>query len=243
MTATSKASTGPALQFELKAGFYTLPTLRVLGSDPDALDVLLSERSRRAPEFFRNLPLVIDLTAVKDSDLGADFAMMIGLVRGYGLVPVGIRGGSPLQQEQAKLMELAVLPPTRAGINPASESQGNLKQSPGVATPSKIVDAPVRSGQRVYAQGGDLVVLGAVSSGAEILADGHIHAYGRVLGRIMAGVQGDTSARIFCADLSAELVSVAGQYKLSEDIATRFRGRPVQVLLDGGTLVLRRIRD
>lgn len=240
MTATSKASTGPALQFELKAGFYTLPTLRVLGSDPDALDVLLAERSRRAPEFFRNLPLVIDLTAMKDLDLGADFAMMIGLVRGYGLVPVGIRGGSSRQQDQAKLMELAVLPPTRVGANPESGPR-TTKQSPNDSAPSKIVDAPVRSGQRVYAPGGDLVVLGPVSSGAEVLADGHVHAYAPVRGRIMAGVQGDTSARIFCADLNAELLSVAGQYKLSEDVGARFRGRPVQVLLEGGALVLRRI--
>lgn len=240
MTAPSKASAGPALQFELKAGFYTLPTLRVLGSDPDALDVLLAERSRRAPEFFRNLPLVIDLTAVKEVDLGTEFAMMVGLVRGYGLVPVGIRGGSSSQQEQAKLMELAVLPPTRAAANPAPEPRA-AKQRAGASAPSKIVDAPVRSGQRVYAPGGDLVILSPVSSGAEILADGHVHAYATVRGRVLAGVQGDTSARIFCSDLKAELISVAGQYKLSEDVDARFRGRPVQVMLDGGALVLRRI--
>ena len=236
MTAISQAAPARALQFELKAGVFTLPTLRVLGSDTDALDALLSERAARAPEFFRNMPLVIDLSQVQDMDLGTGFAMMIGLIRGYGLVPVGIRGGSPTQREQARLMELAVLPESRAGSKPKPTAA-----APGARAPAKIVAAPVRSGQRVYARGGDLILLGAVSSGAEVVADGHVHAYAPGRGRLMAGVLGDTAARVFCADLGAELVSIAGRYRLHEDLDPRYVGRPVQVTLEGETLVFQRL--
>jgi len=237
MTATSQAAPREALQVELKAGSFTLPTLCMSGLNPDAIDALLAERVARAPDFFRNTPVVLDLTDSADEELNGDLAMAIGVIRGYGLVPVGIRGGSKPQREQARLMELAVLPESRrANSTPATPKP----PAPSVAK-TKVVDAPVRSGQRVYAQGGDLVLMAAVSSGAEVVADGHIHAYGPVRGRVLAGVKGDTSARIFCKDLIAELVSIAGRYKVSEDLDTRFAGRPVQVSLDGDALIFQKI--
>ena len=238
MTATSQAASREALQVELKAGSFTLPTLCMSGLNPNAIDALLAERVARAPDFFRNTPVVLDLTDSLDEELNGDLAMAIGVIRGYGLVPVGIRGGSQTQREQARLMELAVLPETRRGGNtPATTSS----PAPAAAVKTKIVDAPVRSGQRVYAQGGDLVLLAPVRRGADVVADGHVHAYGAVRGRVLAGVKGDTSARIFCKDLMAEIVSIAGRYKVSEDLDTRFMGRPVQVSLDGDALIFQKL--
>ena len=101
-----------------------------------------------------------------------------------------------------------------------------------------MITHPVRSGQRIYAAGGDLIVVASVSSGAELLADGNIHVYGALRGRALAGVTGDTSRRIFCYDLQAELVAIAGRYRVSEDIAPSTRGRPVQVLLQDRTLCI-----
>lgn len=237
MTANSQASSGEALQVELKAGSFTLPTLRMSGLVPSAIDALLAEKVARAPDFFRNTPVVLDLTDSTQEEVNGDLAMAIGVIRGYGLVPVGIRGGSKTQREQARLMELAILPESRR----ASSSTEAPKSKSAAAIQTKLVDAPVRSGQRVYAQGGDLVLMAAVSSGAEVAADGHIHAYGSVRGRVLAGVKGDTSARIFCKDLVAELVSIAGRYKVSEDLDARFMGRPVEVSLDGDALVFRKL--
>lgn len=103
--------------------------------------------------------------------------------------------------------------------SPNTERQAAVKKVETIEnTPTKIIYQPVRSGQQVYAKGGDLIVLAAVSPGAEILADGNIHVYGPLRGRALAGVQGDTKARIFCHSLEAELVSIAGQYKISEDL-------------------------
>ncbi len=99
-----------------------------------------------------------------------------------------------------------------------------------------MVHHPIRSGQQVYAADGDLIILASVSAGAEILADGNIHVYGALRGRALAGVKGNTSARIFCHNMAAELVSVAGQYKISEDIPGSALGKPCQVYLEDASL-------
>jgi septum site-determining protein MinC len=99
----------------------------------------------------------------------------------------------------------------------------------------------VRSGQQIYARGGDLIVLGAVSAGAEVLADGHIHIHGTLRGRALAGVRGLESARIFCRRLDAELVSIAGHYRIAEDILDRERGENRLVTLAGETIQITEI--
>lgn len=101
---------------------------------------------------------------------------------------------------------------------------------------TKVITDPVRSGQQIYARGGDLIVLSSVSHGAELLADGHIHIYGPLRGRALAGVTGDTSAHIFCQSLEAELISIAGQYKISEDIGQTFWRIAADIFLSEGRL-------
>ena len=93
-------------------------------------------------------------------------------------------------------------------------------------TTARIVTEPVRSGTQIYARGGDLIVTAAVSPGAELVADGNIHVYGPLRGRALAGASGDTSARIFCSRLEAELVSIAGRYLVSEQLPAEHQGWP-----------------
>ena len=98
--------------------------------------------------------------------------------------------------------------------------------------------APVRSGQQVYADNRDMTVLSTVGAGAEVIADGSIHIYGPLRGRALAGAQGNEDARIFCREFHAELVAVAGHYKVLEDIPAELRGKAVQVWLEKGQLKL-----
>ena len=93
-------------------------------------------------------------------------------------------------------------------------------------------DKPVRSGQQVYARGRDLVLTALVGNGAEVIADGSIHIYGTLRGRALAGAQGNTDARIFCREFHAELVAIAGHYKVLDDIPAQLHGKPVQVWLE-----------
>jgi septum site-determining protein MinC len=96
--------------------------------------------------------------------------------------------------------------------------------------------SPVRSGQELYAENRDLTVVAAVGAGAEVIADGSIHIYGALRGRALAGAQGNDKARIFCREFHAELVAVAGHYKVLDELPRELRGKPVQVWLDGGQL-------
>jgi septum site-determining protein MinC len=103
---------------------------------------------------------------------------------------------------------------------------------------TKLITQPIRSGQQVYAPGGDLVVTAPVSAGAELLADGNIHVYGALRGRALAGVKGDSKARIFCQQMEAELMSIAGHFKMEEELSETYKGKPVQVFLRDHSLVI-----
>ncbi len=221
---------------ELKAGNFTLPVMRLLGTDLDGLGEELAAKVEAGAGFFQHAPVVIDLSSLPEDSGEVPFPLLVGLMRGHGMIPVGVRGGNPAQHEAAAAMELAVLAdPRRSQSRPRTVP----RSVPPAAThtgPGRLLTHPIRSGQRVYARGGDLVVMAAVSSGAEILADGHIHVYAPLRGRALAGVKGDATARIFCRDLQAELVSVAGYYRISENIGADLRGRAVQVFLEGREL-------
>ena len=121
---------------------------------------------------------------------------------------------------------------------PAAPAKAEAISPPAVATlkPAKVINRPVRSGQQVYAEGSDLVVTASVSEGAELLADGNIHVYGTLRGRALAGVKGNTGARVFCQSLDAELISIAGQFIMHETVKGECWKKPAQVYLEEETL-------
>ncbi len=243
--------------FEIRAGSFSLPVLRLFTASVEALSPGLEERVAQAPDFFRNTPVVLDLGALNAADRLEELPLLLGLLRGFGMVPVAVRGGSPEQQEAAQGMDLALLPegasrplagkasrevPSRNVPPPASAARDTSKTpatpkappAPGART--LVIERPVRSGQRVYARGGDVIVLAQVGSGAEVMADGHVHVYGSLRGRALAGVRGDTSARIFCQSLDPELVAVAGRYVVNERIDPGRLRKPAQIHLREGRL-------
>ncbi|SER57553.1 septum site-determining protein MinC [Nitrosomonas sp. Nm51] len=140
---------------------------------------------------------------------------------------------TPAADETDAESEAVAITSTNAGLSDQSAA-------PAVPVRSMVVTQPVRSGQRIYAQG-DLVVMSQVSAGAEIMAEGNIHVYNTLRGRALAGVQGNTSARIFCLDLQAELVSIAGDYKTSEHITKEMQKKPVQIYLQDHALIINEI--
>ena len=214
----------------MKAGQYTIPTLVIRNSDLDALDHFLTEQLARAPGFFDRAPVAIDISDLAGDDVVDTLVVVVGVLRGHGMIPIGVRGAPVDRQDQIAGLELALMPA------PRTETASRPKPVTTAAN-TLIVEAPVRSGQRVFARGADLVLLGGVSSGAEVMADGHIHAYGALRGRAMAGVSGNGGARIFCRQLGAELISIAGRYRVSEKLESRYLGKAVQISLDGDRLV------
>ena len=228
--------------FEIKGSSINLPAFRPLVHDMAVLGEALQEKIQQAPEFFRDAPVVLDLHSIEGV---IDLVDLCTLLRSNGLVPVGVRGASDSLSAAAKQAHLAVFADTRHDVSPVAKISSDPKVPAREPVPipnqhpqTRVIQQPVRSGQRIYAMGGDLVVLAPVSAGAEIMADGHIHVYGSLRGRALAGVQGDVNSRIFCMDLQAELVSVAGHYKVSENLDSEVKGHPVQIYLSSNALII-----
>lgn len=237
--------------FDLKSTSWTLPALRLQTADVTALAAALEQRFGASPGLFDGDPVVIDLTPLRDADARVDFATLLDRLRGHRLWPVAVQGGSSAQTEAARaagLVEaLDAAPssepapaPAVAETPAAPAATSEAAASPGRAT--LVVDKPLRSGQRIYARGGDLVVLAMVSFGAEVIADGHIHVYAPLRGRAMAGARGDTAARIFSTCMEPQLVSVAGMYRTTENpLPPEVLGQAAQVRLEGERLLIERL--
>lgn len=234
MPANPSEPLSPSHPFEIKSGAVHLPILKLLTDDLGVIAWQLQDKLKQAPEFFRNAPMAISLHDLAESDAAIDFSALVRIMRDCGVVPVGVCGGSSRQQQDALAAGLSQL--TLARHESAQKPEAKPQPEAG-----KFIDQPVRSGQRIYAAGGDLVVMAQVSAGAEIMADGNIHVYGALRGRALAGVQGNLGCRIFCQDLQAELVAIGGSYKVSENIDDSVRGRPVQIYLKDNALIIEKI--
>lgn len=221
------ASESTASTVEIKGRMATLTVLRVLSLDAERLGPDLDQLLARAQGLFDRAPVVLDGSALEQRPDPAALQVLLGLLRERAMVPVGVVG---MDEAAAQAVGLTLM----RGLEGSS---GARRSAPPSAAPagggSRVVSTPVRSGQQIYARGGDLVVLAPVSAGAEVLADGHLHVYGALRGRALAGVQGDREARIFCQQLGAELLSIAGSYMVSERLPPEMMGRAVQVRLDG----------
>lgn len=244
MTPAQSSSTAEKC-FQIKGGRISVTTLELNRYDYASFNEQLNQAVSAAPQFFEQMPIVIGLEKLPE-DAFVDFLEICQLCQIHGLTPVAIRGGGEAQQTAATVAGLSRLPgQTRRGDAPPmlTEVVEVPSREPADAEPpkaaederpmraSRLITSPVRSGQQVYAQGGDLIVMASVSAGAEILADGHIHVYGPLRGRALAGIQGDTEARIFCQSLEAELISIAGHYRINEDLRGDLWRKPVRIAL------------
>lgn len=233
--------------FELKGSALTLMVLYLWDTDSQNVTRQLQEKFGQVPGFFKNLPLVIDLGALQDSAQIPDFAHLAKTLRGFGLILTAVRGGNARQKELALAANLGLLSTrservTEPAAIEVADHQPNLETQPDVlptpAPSAKIITQPIRSGQRVVAPHGDLIVLAAVNSGAEILAAGNIHIYGPLRGRALAGVKGDTEARIFCLQFHPELVAIAGEYMVNDEMEKTQFGQSTIIALENHQLTI-----
>lgn len=243
---------------QLKGGLFPLTTLQILSNDLQALEDQLNAKIEQAPNFFNNAPIVIDLYHLskedlpKNTDNNIDFFALRHILITKNLIPVGVKNANKQQQQLAIDANLAIL---RSNSNfenhskhPSSNKNNQLNdlnvntldgsnQNTITKSPkNKLIASPVRSGQQVYAPDGDITIIGSVSHGSELLADGNIHVYGALRGRALAGINNNTKVRIFCNSLEADLISIAGQFKISENIDPRFWKKQVQIYLSDGRL-------
>ncbi|MBE3636849.1 septum site-determining protein MinC [Mangrovicoccus algicola] len=244
--------------FQIRGRFFTAVALRLSGDADQDFYRALDAELMRMPHFFDHAPFVVDLGEVS-ATLGAPaLTRLIEGLKSRKLAVFGVQNGTPEQTEAARAMGLLSLPGGRdapldrvetqrreaarmvAERKAKAEAEAVAAAPPEPAAPQKaaavIVTEPVRSGQKIYAEHGDLVVVSSVSNGAELVAAGNIHVYGTLRGRALAGVNGDTAARIFCQSLDADLVAVAGLYLTYDDYAREHLKKPVQVFLEDDKL-------
>jgi septum site-determining protein MinC len=195
---------------------------------------------------------LIDLQKLDKQQTATELTNLFALLRQYSLAPIGVRAATDIQNAYALDAGIPILPvhaqhapltiETVPKILPIAEKIEAHEKNRDTTheIENKMITHPVRSGQRVYAKG-DLIVTATVSAGAEIMAEGNIHIYGSLRGKALAGVLGNTDSRIFCSDLQAELISIAGIYKLSDDLDKYTRGQPVQISLQEQTLLIKAI--
>lgn len=210
---------------ELKGSSFTLSVLHINHTDLNKVGAELDSKLAIAPQFFLGAPLVVNLSAITDPDY--NLAGLKDLLISRELVIVGITSAPSAIANQAKELGLAII---KSGKQ--SSSQPQLPKT------TKIVKQNIRSGQQVYAQNGDLIIIGAVGNGAEVIADGSIHIYGSLRGKAMAGAGGDINAVIVAQTLDAELVSIAGQYWLTENLQAHASIKSGCIRLDGDSLTV-----
>jgi septum site-determining protein MinC len=239
---------------EIKGSVFTLPVLKICTTEIQQVEKALKKHLAQSLSFFKNAPIVIDLERTKQLKPAMDFEALTKLLRAQQLVPVAVQKGSLEQHLEAEKAGLAILTGQATAKSKMQEQEDvveaeetapdHARQSIPSAnseaipiTPTKMVAQPIRSGQRIYARGGDLIVLAAVNAGAEVMADGNIHIYAPLRGRALAGVKGDQSARIFCHSMEAELIAIAGAYRVFEDqVPSEIRQKSVQICLRGEQL-------
>lgn len=242
---------------ELKIGQVGIANLRIRTMDVERLVQEMNERVNRAPKLFGRAAVILDFGGLsRTPDVASAKALLDGL-RGAGVLPVALAYGTSEIELLSQQLGLPLLAKFRAQYERADAEPATPRAAPAAAPareprraapaaaalaaapapgeapkPGRMQLANVRSGQQLYAENCDLTVMGTVGAGAEVIADGSIHIYGTLRGRALAGAQGNTAARIFCRDFHAELVAIAGHYKVLDDVPDNLRGKAVQVWLE-----------
>ena len=235
---------------ELKGTTFTISVLHLSDGNPARIRQLLEAKVAQAPQFFNCAPLFLN---VERLEAIPDFEQLRELVESEDFVLVGITGArDEAMKTAAKAAGLAVMvsgksrkaepEPTPPVPEPKPVEAAPVPPVPAPVEASKVHVGPVRSGQQIYAAGTSLVVLGSVSPGAEVIADDSIHVYGALRGRAIAGAKGNPKARIYCQQLQAELLSIAGTFQLSDALPAGVIQEPVHIRLDNEQLRIDRIK-
>jgi septum site-determining protein MinC len=239
----------PRTAIDIRYSEVGLVQVRIRTTDSRAILNELAGRVAAAPHFFRRIAVCLDLSALEKTPEVAEMHAVIEAVHRVGMLSVGLAGDAVELETVANALNLPILSGFRTPTRPAPvlepEQAAPTKTEPAPAPAPAPADSnvstlihnqPVRSGQRIYARNRDLIVNAGVAAGAEVMADGCLHIYGPLRGRAMAGAHGDPAARVFCQQFDAELVSIAGVFRVFETIPAELAGLPVQAWLAGEDL-------
>jgi septum site-determining protein MinC len=252
LRARSASASKRQVAFDLKGTMAPLTVLRLRATDVALVERQLRVKIAQLPQLFLDAPVLLDLGAMGDAASALPLAELVQVLKLCKLVPVAASNVPDALRPAVVAAGLGVLQqqsqPARGADREAAvalaeaPAPASAAEPPAATAPARrvahggpvVVTQPVRSGQVVYAQNNDLVVLAPVNPGAQVIADGHVHIYAPLRGRAVAGAQGLLGARIFCQKLEAELVAISGAYVMPDEIPADRRGKPAQVYMEGG---------
>lgn len=227
---------------EFKGSSFTLSVVHLHHHDPAVIRKALQDKIDQAPDFLKNAPVVLNV-ATLSADV--NWKQLQQAILATGLRIVGVSGCK--DEALKRMIARAGLPVLAEGKEarpqvqapaPAAVPEPQPVAAEAVTAKTRIVNTPVRSGQQIYARDADLIITSSVSAGAELVADGNIHIYGMMRGRALAGASGDRNCQIFCTNLAAELVSIAGEYWIMDQIPQEFFGKAARLCLQDGALTI-----
>ncbi len=222
--------------FQIKGTNFTTLSLDLYQYNADRFAAQLEDKVKSAPQFFRDSPLFINLAGYVGTLEVDTLKAVVHQCRQHGFQPFGVRGASDALVAELPALGLTALPAPRTRSEAPTDAQPAQSAASAVGAPSKVIHRPVRSGQQIYAEGGDLILLAPVSEGAEVIADGNIHVYSTLRGRALAGVKDNPEARIFCQQLEAELVAIAGHFILNDSLREHCWKQAAQIYLDNESI-------
>ena len=235
--------TNPEPPLEIRFGPVDIAQVRIRSTDPGIIVDELTGRVATAPKFFERTAVCVDLSGLGREPNAAELRGVLEAIRRAGMLPVGLVNGTAATDALAREVDMPLLAQFRATSKapPLVHAAPAAEPEPDVGP--LIHTQAVRSGQRLYARRRDLIVMAPVGAGAELMADGCAHVYNTLRGRVMAGARGDTQARVFCQEFYAELVSIAGVFRVFETLPPELAGKPVQAWLDGDALRFARLGE
>lgn len=221
---------------ELKGSSFTLSVVHLHHSQPDVIRQALQDKIDQAPAFLKNAPVVLNISSLTEK---VNWIKIKQAVHATGLRIVGVCGCK--DEDLKRIIARAGLPLLAEGREQSKKAEAktvSVSEPDSSRNKSRVITTPIRSGQQIYARNADLVIINSVGAGAELVADGNIHIYGMMRGRALAGAGGDSDSQIFCTSLSAELVSIAGEYWMMDQIPPQFSGQAARLnLMEGGLTI------
>lgn len=232
-----------SFSIDLKGSIFTLLVLRISTICIEKISISLEKKMKQLPNFFsKNTPVVVNVSKINNS---INWKNLHQVISNAGLFVIGvccchdnnlkkkiIRSGLPILTQGKNIVN----------FNNLTDSIKSVYENKNLEfLKTQVIYTPVRSGQRIYAQNRDLIIISNVSSGAEIISDGNIHIYGTIRGRVLAGASGNKESQIFCTNLFSELISIGGYYWINEQIPKEFLGKSVRIYLKDNNLVMKHI--
>lgn len=224
------------MPIEFKGSNFTLSVLHIQDGAPEAIRQAIQEKIKQLPLFLKYAPIVLNVSFLSED---IDWCQIYQVIADTGIHVVGVSGchNSKLKQQIIN-HGLPILNEVKSFKQTISRPSSHAPVLLSKYNKTRIISSHVRSGQLIYARNCDLIVTNTVSSGAELIADGNIHVYGIMLGRALAGASSDCECQIFCTNFSPELVSIAGQYWLNNQIPTEYLGKAARLSLQNSRLMI-----